>query len=283
MTTQGAVRQATDTVRVPSGPTLSTLAWRALASVRRGPAPAGFVGIAILLLLWEGLSRSGLLDPLFFPAFSTVLAAARAGFANGELGSDIAASLGRAVPGLTMAIAVGVPAGLLLGSSGVLQRFLGPVLELFRNTSALALLPVFTLLLGIGELSKVAMVFYAAVWPILLATVNGVRGVDPLWLKAGRSMGLGRIGLFAHIVLPAATPSIFTGIRLAAAAALLVLVAAEMVGSRAGLGYLINASELDFDIPTMGAAILVLSVIGTITNVALVRCERRLTRWRNDA
>ena len=236
--------------------------------------------MAALLLLWEVLPRAGVIDPLFLPPFSTVLKAVGSGFAQGGLTHHIAASLGRALPGLALAIVAGVPAGLLLGSSRTLQHFGEPVLEIFRNTSALALLPVFTLLLGIGEMSKIVMVFYAAFWPILLATINGVRGIDRLWLKAGRSMGLSPVGLFTHIALPAALPSIFTGIRLAAAASLLVLVAAEMVGSRAGLGYLINASELDFDIPAMYAAILVLSVIGTITNFALVRLEKRLLRWR---
>lgn len=239
-------------------------------------------GIALVLLaaLWEVAPRVGLVDPLFLPPLSKVLQAVWTGFSSGQLGVHVSASLLRAIPGLALAIAVGVPLGLLLGVSPRLHQVLDPVLELFRNTSALALLPVFTLLLGIGEGSKIIMVFYAAVWPILLGTITGLRGVDPLWIKAGRSMGLNRFDLFRKIVLPGAIPSVFTGVRLAAAAALLVLVAAEMVGSRAGLGYLINASELDFDIPGMYAAILVLSVIGSLTNSVLVSVEKRLLRWK---
>jgi len=238
------------------------------------------IALVLLAALWEVAPRAGLVDPLFLPALSKVLQAVWTGFASGQLGVHVWASLLRAVPGLALAIVFGVPLGLLLGVSPRLHQVSDPVLELFRNTSALALLPVFTLLLGIGESSKIIMVFYAAVWPILLGTITGLRGVDPLWIKAGRSMGLNRFDLFRKIVLPGAIPSVFTGVRLAAAAALLVLVAAEMVGSRAGLGYLINASELDFDIPGMYAAILVLSVIGSLTNSVLVSVEKRLLRWK---
>ncbi|MFT8958847.1 MAG: ABC transporter permease [Gluconobacter oxydans] len=238
------------------------------------------IALVLLAALWESAPRAGLVDPLFLPPLSKVLQAVWTGFASGQLGVHVLASLLRAIPGLALAIVFGVPLGLLLGVSPRLHQVFDPVLELFRNTSALALLPVFTLLLGIGESSKIIMVFYAAVWPILLGTITGLRGVDPLWIKAGRSMGLNRFDLFRKIVLPGAIPSVFTGVRLAAAAALLVLVAAEMVGSRAGLGYLINASELDFDIPGMYAAILVLSVIGSLTNSVLVSVEKRLLRWK---
>ncbi|GEM15776.1 ABC transporter permease [Gluconobacter oxydans] len=238
------------------------------------------IALVLLAALWEIAPRAGLVDPLFLPPLSKVLQAVWTGFASGQLGVHVLASLLRAIPGLALAIVFGVPLGLLLGVSPRLHQVFDPVLELFRNTSALALLPVFTLLLGIGESSKIIMVFYAAVWPILLGTITGLRGVDPLWIKAGRSMGLNRFDLFRKIVLPGAIPSVFTGVRLAAAAALLVLVAAEMVGSRAGLGYLINASELDFDIPGMYAAILVLSVIGSLTNSVLVSVEKRLLRWK---
>ncbi|WP_082794720.1 ABC transporter permease [Acetobacter malorum] len=235
-----------------------------------------------LACVWEFLSRTGIVNPLFLPPFSVVIADVYHGFATGYLGQHVMASLGRAVPGLLLALLVGVPLGLALEASRSLKTFIDPVVEVLRNTSALALLPVFTLMLGIGETSKIAMVFYAALWPILLGTMNGLRGVDPLWIKAGRSMGLSGGKLFIKIVIPASLPSIFTGIRLAAAAGLLVLVAAEMVGSRAGLGYVINASQLDFDLPGMYAAILVLSVVGYVTNAVLVRVEAHFLQWKTS-
>ncbi|MBR0560391.1 ABC transporter permease [Neokomagataea anthophila] len=241
----------------------------------------GAFGISILLILWQVLPTLGVLDPLFVPPLSHVLTALTQMTENGQLWQHTASSLSRVLPGLVFALLVGIPAGLFVGTSQILRETIGPALEILRNTSALALLPVFTLLLGIGQSSKIAMVFYAAIWPIFLGTINGVQGVDPLWIKAGRAMGLTRRSLFTRVILPASLPSIFTGIRLASAAALLVLVAAEMVGARAGLGYLVNAAQLDFDIPQMYAAIFVLSVIGGSVNFLLQRVETHLTRWKS--
>src|SRR5690606_38227794 len=117
---------------------------------------------------------------------------------------------------------------------------INPLLEIFRNTAALALLPVFILFLGIGEASKIGLIIYACVWPILLNTISGVRNVDPLLIKSARTMGLSSIKLFRKVILPAAVPTIFVGVRLAGGFSVLMLVAAEMVGAKAGLGYLIN-------------------------------------------
>jgi NitT/TauT family transport system permease protein len=154
------------------------------------------------------------------------------------------------------------------------------LLEVFRNTAALALLPVFVLLLGIGETSKISIVLYARTWPILLNTISAVRTVDPTLLKMARSMNLPAHRLFQKVILPASIPTIFTGIRLSGAVSILVLVAAEMVGAKAGLGYLINASQFNFAVPQMYAGIVTISVIGLVFNQLLVALERRFTSWR---
>jgi NitT/TauT family transport system permease protein len=107
-----------------------------------------------------------------------------------------------------------------------------------------------------------------------------VQNVDPLLIKAARSMGLRSLRLFVKVILPASVPMTFTGIRLAAGHSILVLIAAEMVGSKAGLGYLVNAAEFNFQIPEMYAAILTLAMLGLLVNVALVRVERHLSAWR---
>uniref|UniRef100_UPI000A4AA540 ABC transporter permease n=1 Tax=Aldersonia kunmingensis TaxID=408066 RepID=UPI000A4AA540 len=156
-------------------------------------------------------------------------------------------------------------------------------LELFRNTAALALLPVFVLILGIGEESKVALVVYACTFPILLNTITGVRTVEPLLVKSAASMGFSSLRLFQKVVLPAAVPSIFTGIRMAAASSILVLIAAEMVGAKAGLGYLITASQLNFQIPQMYAGIIAIALVGLVFNAVIVFIERRLSRWRQES
>ena len=154
------------------------------------------------------------------------------------------------------------------------------MLEVFRNTAPLALLPVFTLILGIGDSSKVAMILYAAMWPILLSTIVGVRTVDPLLIKAARSMGLRPVALFRKVILPASVPTLFTGVRLAAATSLLVLIATELVDARAGLGYMLSAAQYNFQIPEMYAGIITLSLIGLALNGLLRRLELWLLRWK---
>ncbi|MEJ8641945.1 ABC transporter permease [Streptomyces sp. MS1.HAVA.3] len=167
---------------------------------------------------------------------------------DGQLADHTRASLVRSFGGFGIAVAVAVPLGLLIGWYRPLADFLGPLLEVFRNTAALALLPVFVLLLGIGETSKVSIVVYACLWPVLLNTISAVRNADPTLIRLARSMDLSTPRLFQKVILPSSVPAIFTGIRLAGAVSILVLVAAEMIGAKAGLGFLINASQFNFAI-----------------------------------
>ncbi|WP_081635608.1 ABC transporter permease [Nocardia sp. BMG111209] len=237
--------------------------------------------IAVFAGIWEAAPRLGLVDEVFLPPLSTVLGAFVDLVRSGEMAEHVEASLARSVVGFVIAVVVAVPVGVAIAWYKPVAEFLNPLLELFRNTAALALLPVFVLILGIGETSKIALVVYAAFFPILLNTINGVRTVDPLLVKAAVSLGFSPLRLFAKVILPASVPSIFTGVRMAAAASILVLIAAEMVGARAGLGYLITAAQQNFQIPQMYAGILAISFVGLLFNAVLVGIERRLSRWRN--
>jgi NitT/TauT family transport system permease protein len=240
------------------------------------------LAIVLLCAAWEVLPRSGLVYRVFLPPFSEVIEAGWRLLRSGALEENAAASLYRSFSGLALAIATAVPAGLMLGWDRRIAEFLDPVIEIFRNTAALALLPVFTLILGIGETSKIAMVLYASTWPILLNTVSAVRTVDPLLVKAARSMGLSSARLFINVILPASVPTIFTGIRLAAAHSILVLIAAEMVGAKAGLGYFVNSAEFNFQIPEMYAGIVSLALLGLTVNLGLLRIESRFSAWRTQ-
>ncbi|WP_437520385.1 ABC transporter permease [Sorangium sp. So ce726] len=230
--------------------------------------------------LWETAPRVGLVEGAFLPPLSEVLATGWQLLQNGQLLSHIKASLSRSLVGFTLAISVGVPLGLAIGWYKGVADALNPLLEVLRNTAALALLPVFLLLLGIGESSKIALVIYSCTWPILLNTISGVRGVDPLLIKSARTMGLSPLQLFRKVILPAAVPTIFVGIRLAGAYSLLVLVAAEMIGAKAGLGYLIIYAQYNFQIPSMYVGILTITALGLTFNHLLMRVERRFTSWK---
>lgn len=269
-----------DTPAVASVPQAPSAARRAVGIGRTGIRRSA--AVVAFLLLWE-LGPQYLLESsraVFLPPLHVVLEALWDLMRTGQLQEHLTASLTRSAIGFGLAVVVGVTVGIAVAWYEGLRELLTPLLELFRNTAALALLPVFTLLLGIGELSKVSIVAYAAFFPVLLNTVAGVRTVDPLLVRAARTLGLSNLQLFAKVVLPSAVPTIFTGIRMAGTASILVLIAAEMVGAKAGLGYLIVNAQSSFQIPQMYAGILTVSVFGLVVNTALVRLERRFSRWR---
>jgi NitT/TauT family transport system permease protein len=238
------------------------------------------VGLLLLVAVWQFLPEWGVVDKTFVPPFSEVISAWWHLLKDGTLWHDTKASLIRALGGFAIAVVLGVPLGLLIGWYRLAAEVLNPVLELFRNTAALSLLPVFILIMGIGESSKIAFVAYACIWPVLLNTISGVESVDPLLVKSARSLGLGSFRIFQKVVLPAAVPTIFTGIRLAGSFSLLVLIAAELVGADSGLGFLITYSQQNFAIPNMYAAIITISMIGIVLNQVLLMLERHFSTWK---
>ncbi|MGY4506486.1 NitT/TauT family transport system permease protein [Bradyrhizobium sp. GM24.11] len=236
--------------------------------------------LVALLSVWEATPRLGLIDPVFLPPFSEVIAAGWQLAQSGELYDDVSASLLRALSGFLISVALIVPLGLVVGWYARLGDLLNQFIEICRNTAPLALLPVFILLLGIGEMSKITIVIYSCAWPLLLNTIAAVKQVDPLLIKSARTMGASPQQLFRKVILPAALPTIFVGIRLASASAMLVLVASEMVGAKAGLGYLIINSQYSFLIPQMYFGILGITAIGLAFNAVLEALERRFMRWK---
>jgi NitT/TauT family transport system permease protein len=257
---------------------------RRLGTARRALAVVGrrTIAIALFLAAWELAPRAGLVDRIFLPPLSEVVPTLWELVRNGQLWSNIEASLTRSLTGFALAIVVAVPLGLLIGWYRPISELLGPLLEIFRNTAPIALLPVFILILGIGETSKVSIVLYACTWPILLNTITAVRTVDQTLVKSARSLGLPAPRIFQKVILPAALPTIFTGVRLAGATAVLVVVVAEMVGAKEGLGYLINSSQQNFAINEMYAGIIAIAGLGLAFNQLLVLVERRFTRWRTS-
>jgi NitT/TauT family transport system permease protein len=266
---------------VPATPTAARRRWHRPVAMLGSAVQRG-IAIAALLAIWETFPRLNLVDPTFLPPLSRVLRAWWTLAATGQLSQHVEASLVRSLSGFGLAIVVAVPLGLFIGWYKPVAALLNPLLELFRNTAALALLPVFVLILGLGETSKIAIILYGCAWPILLNTISGVRTVDPMLVKAARSLGLSPLRLFGKVVLPAAVPTIFTGVRLAGAYSILILIAAELVGAKAGLGYLITYAQFNFDVPDMYAAIITVSAIGLVINQLLVGLERRFSTWRTS-
>ena len=240
------------------------------------------IALLLFFILWEVLPRLGVVSSAFLPPISTVLHTTWELYANGQLSTHLGVSLRRSLIGFAFALLIAIPLGLILGWYKLVAETLNLLLELFRNTTALALMPVFILFLGIGEVSKVSLLVYACTWPILLNTIAGVQNVDPLLIKSARTMGLTPYTLFKKVILPAAVPTIFVGIRLAGAISVLALVAVEMFGAKAGLGYLIMYSQFSFEIPEMFVGILVMTLLGLSFNYILLALEKYFTAWKKN-
>lgn len=241
-------------------------------------------GLAVLLALWEAAPRLGWIDVQFFPPPSLILAEGALMAGRGELLVQITASLQRLVQGLAAALLVGIPAGFVLGGwFPRLTHFLRPLLRLLGQINAFSLFPLFVLFFGIGELAKFAIIFWSCIWPVLFTTISGVQNVDPLFVKVARSMGCGRLSLFARVLLPGALPSIFTGVRLGATVAFLMLIAAEMIGANAGLGWLVHNSSTNYVIPRLYLAATLIALLGLAMNAAIHLIEARVVTWNRSA
>lgn len=230
-------------------------------------------------ILWQVAPTLGWVNPAVLPPLDRVVEALWNGLASGPLPSDIAISLQRAGIAFAAAVVLGIPLGLFMGQIRILGRTLDPILQLFRQTSALALYPVFILLLGLGETSKVFVIFWATLFPILLATIGGVKQVDAKLIEMARVYGASQLRTFRSVVLPAALPQIFVGLRLSATTALLLLIAAEMIGANSGVGFEVMNAQYNFQIPLMFAAILLLAILGLSVNLVLELVQNRLCRW----
>lgn len=244
--------------------------------------PQKSVIIVLSLLAWEILPRAEIIDPVFLPSLSTVIESLFLMITSGELLKHTLISFQRALIGFGLATALAVPLAFLIGWFKTIEKYLDPPLQAFRQLPTLALFPVFILVFGIGEVSKIAIIAKATFWPIFLNTVSGVSQLDPLLVKTARSMGVTSFGMFRRVVLPATIPSMFSGLRLSATTALLMLVAAEMLGASSGIGFLIFNTEARFMIPEMYAAIMALTFYGIVLNYGLIAVQKRVSRWKEE-
>jgi ABC-type nitrate/sulfonate/bicarbonate transport system permease component len=243
--------------------------------------------VAGFLALWSLLAglvvALRLFNPIFLPGPWLVLGSLAELAAKGELWVHVVATVERVAIGFVTGGALGVGLGLAAGSLRPVRDLVEPVIEMLRPIPPLAVLPLFIVWVGIGEPSKIGFITYATFFPIFLTTVTGVRQIDPLLLRAARSLGARGPRLFVRVILPAALPDILTGLRLGVALAFFVIVISEFIGAEHGLGYLINDGRNFFLVPQMLGAAVVLGLLGYAGNGLVRGLERRLTRWQHPA
>jgi taurine transport system permease protein len=253
----------------------------------RGSATERLLGIGAIVALfaaWSALSANGLVNPLFLPAPSKVweafVSTATSGYQGATLAEHVGESLKRILFGFALACAIGIPLGLVMGMSRYIRAIFDPLIELFRPLPPLGIYTLLVMWLGIGETSKVALLFLAGLPVLTISALEAVKGIDPAFVRAARSLGANRWQLIRHVYGPGCLPEILTGMRIALGFTYTVLVAAEIVAAPAGLGWLVwDASKfLMSDIVIMG--LLVLAVTGLALDAVLRGFEVYLTPWR---
>jgi ABC-type nitrate/sulfonate/bicarbonate transport system permease component len=189
--------------------------------------------------------------------------------------------MGRIVTGFALAAPIGILLGVLVAKVRWFETLIDPVVEALRPIPTLALLPIIILWFGIGETSKVFFIAYSCFFVIFTTTVLGVRNVDPILVRAAQSLGLSRMRIYRHIILPSALPDVMVGLRLGLAVGFFVIVAAEFIAADTGLGYLINYSRTWFQVDNMMLGAIIIGALGVTANYILVALEHRLFRWRS--
>jgi NitT/TauT family transport system permease protein len=233
----------------------------------------------VLLGIWQAAVKLSGTD--VFPGPLAVVAGLRELAEKGLLWSYISDSLLRVGAGYGLALAIGIPLGAFLGWNEAAAAAANPLIQLLRPISPLAWIPVAIVLFGVGNVATIFLIFLASLFPVLVATMNGVRNISATHLSAGRNFGLSPLALFARVIFPGALPNVLTGLRIALGVAWVVVVAAEMIAVNSGLGYLvIDARNAGKRYDLVVAAMLLIGIIGLALNVMMLRLERlRALRW----
>lgn len=268
---------------------------RPLASARRirlrWPLPrrlgVSLLTLGALLALWWLVARLGLISPLFLPPPAQVLQqfatlAGPQGFMDATLWQHLAASLQRILIALAAATLCGVTVGLAMGLSPTLRGMLDPLIELYRPVPPLAYLPLMVIWFGIGETSKVLLIYLAIFAPVAMATLAGVQGAKQVRLRAAQALGANRWQVLWYVIVPGALPDILTGLRIGLGVGWSTLVAAELIAATRGVGFMVQAAGEFLATDVVLAGILVIALIAFTLELGLRALQRRLTPWHGE-
>jgi len=240
------------------------------------------IAFGVSALAWEVFARSGSLPPAITPPLEAIAAALGRMIADGTMFVHVGYTLARIGAGLALATLVGVPLGMLMGRFKPVERFVLPLVSVLSPIPSLAWVPLFILWFGLGNTASVALVLYAALFPLVLNTWTGVCGVNRLWIRAAESMGAGSGAIFRHVVLPGALPFVIAGLRQAFARGWIAVVGGEMIAAtRWGLGWVIFDSKEFLNTDVMLGSLAVIGLLGLgVERLVFAALERRtVERW----
>ena len=238
----------------------------------------GLLPLALLLLAWELAVQAKVYPSILLPPPTKVLMV----FVDDwdiVLGNALA-SIGRVAVGITLSFLFAVPLGLMIGRYQLLDTMTDWSIQIFRSIPPIALIPLALLFLGIGDKPAIALIFLAGTWPLLINTIFGVRNIERTLIKVARAARASEFLVMKDIILPAALPAIFTGLRLAVGGGWLTVVTAEMIAVKSGLGYMILNAQLTFRSDLIIAGIIVIGAIGLLADQAVRRVRAHVCRWQ---
>ena len=236
--------------------------------------------LLLLALMWEALVRTGIISELILPPFSDALKGWWELAADGDLFLQAGASLRRAASGLALAIMLGTTAGILMAWNPKIRVFVNPLIQMFYPMPKSALIPVMILWFGLGDMSKVVLIFLGCLLPIVVSSFNGARGVEDVLIWSARSLGASRRKVLWQIIVPAAMPEILTGIRTALAISFVLLVSSEFIIARDGIGFMISGFGDEGAYDRMFACIMTVVAMGFFADRLFQLFMRRVLIWR---
>ena len=277
VTAEGAL--ATGRARTGPDPATLNIPGRPSRLSRYEATLIGAGSVLLFLVVWQGVAAARLVPPLFLPGPLDVVDAFSALFRQGTIWNDIWVSTQEVLWGYSLAIAIGLPLGLLMGWYRRLFYALDPFVSFFYSTPRVALLPLLIIWLGIGMNSKIAVIFLGAFFPILVNTVVGVRNLDAALIKAARSFGASDAQIFRTLALPGSVPFILAGLRLGVGHALTGVVVGELIAAQAGVGLMMAQAGSTFQTPKVFAGLFIIAGAGILITAAIQRLEHRFQAW----
>ncbi|MDM3520184.1 taurine ABC transporter permease TauC [Citrobacter sp. Ca225] len=244
--------------------------------------------LTLILAVWWTVAALQLISPLFLPPPDQVMQklitiAGPQGFMDATLWQHLAASLTRIVLALLAAVAFGIPVGIAMGLSPTLRGILDPIIELYRPVPPLAYLPLMVIWFGIGETSKILLIYLAIFAPVAMSALAGVKSAQQVRIRAARSLGASRAQVLWLVILPGALPEILTGLRIGLGVGWSTLVAAELIAATRGLGFMVQSAGEFLATDVVLAGIAVIAIIAFILELGLRALQRRLTPWHGES
>jgi NitT/TauT family transport system permease protein len=235
---------------------------------------------ALLLVIWEGCRASGLINPKLFPSIWAVLQSAAMQLRDGTLQQHMYASFLRVLVSFSIGIVLAVLLGFLIGWFRVVRLLLDPVINFFRALPPIALIPLMIIFFGIGETSKIIVLSYASFFPALVVIYQALVSLDPLYIRAARTLGATNMEIFRKIILPQLVPHIITACRVSLGVCWATLVAAELIAAQRGIGAMMVEAQNFFQMPPLVLGIILIGIISLVMDAIVRAIEAHATQWQ---